>query len=165
MALSYNLGYQESISVHPTRRQIFAGKPYPTFPNIWEWLIYRPTSHKAFKACWPLTIIIFTCSVRMTRWSLDSCCMVTGGFQYLTTFTFEILALAPTILRATLSKYDTRERNIVYFPPWRLPDLPFSRPLPLNVVFKDIFSIWNFVFAPDNGLKPQYWRLLLGKVT
>ena len=40
MALSYNLGYQESISVHPTRRQIFAGKPYSTFPNIWEWLIY-----------------------------------------------------------------------------------------------------------------------------
>ena len=28
MALSYNLAYQESISVHPTRRQIFAGKPY-----------------------------------------------------------------------------------------------------------------------------------------
>ena len=39
MALSYNLGYQESISVHPTRRQIFAGKPYLTFPNIWEWLV------------------------------------------------------------------------------------------------------------------------------
>ena len=40
MALSYNLGYQESISVHPTRRQIFAGKPDSTFPNIWELLIY-----------------------------------------------------------------------------------------------------------------------------
>ena len=40
MALSYNLGYQESISVHPTRRQNFAGKPYSNFPNIWEWLIY-----------------------------------------------------------------------------------------------------------------------------
>ena len=39
MALSYNLGYQESISVHPTRRQIFAGKPYSTLPNIWEWVI------------------------------------------------------------------------------------------------------------------------------
>ena len=39
MALSYNLGYQESISVHPTRRQIFAGKLDSTFPNIWEWLI------------------------------------------------------------------------------------------------------------------------------
>ena len=39
MALSYNLGYQESISVHPTRRQNFAGKPYLNFPNIWEWLI------------------------------------------------------------------------------------------------------------------------------
>ena len=41
MALSYNLGYRESISVHPTRRQIFAGKPDSTFPNIWEWLIYE----------------------------------------------------------------------------------------------------------------------------
>ena len=41
MALSYNLGYQESISVHPTRRQIFAGKPDSTFPNIWQWLIHR----------------------------------------------------------------------------------------------------------------------------
>ena len=40
MALSYNLGYQESISVHPTRRQNFAGKPDSNFPNIWEWLIY-----------------------------------------------------------------------------------------------------------------------------
>ena len=40
MALSYNLGYQESISVHPTRRQILAGKPDSTFPNIWQWLIY-----------------------------------------------------------------------------------------------------------------------------
>ena len=39
MALSYNLDYQESISVHPTRRQIFAGKPYSTFPNIREWVI------------------------------------------------------------------------------------------------------------------------------
>ena len=33
MALSYNLGYQEIISVHPTRRQIFAGKPYSTSEN------------------------------------------------------------------------------------------------------------------------------------
>ena len=41
MALSYNLGYQESISVHPTRRQNFAGKPYSNFPNIWEWLIWE----------------------------------------------------------------------------------------------------------------------------
>ena len=41
MALSYNLGYQESLSVHPTRCQIFAGKPYWTFPNIWQWLIYE----------------------------------------------------------------------------------------------------------------------------
>ena len=41
MALSYNLGYQESISVHPTRRQNFAGKVYSILPNIWEWLIYE----------------------------------------------------------------------------------------------------------------------------
>ena len=33
MALSYNLGYQESISVHPTRRQNFAGKVYSNFPT------------------------------------------------------------------------------------------------------------------------------------
>ena len=39
MALSYNLGYQESISVHPTRRQIFAGKTDSTFPNIWQWVV------------------------------------------------------------------------------------------------------------------------------
>ena len=43
MALSYNLAYQESISVHPTRRQIFAGKPDSTFPNIWQWLISFPS--------------------------------------------------------------------------------------------------------------------------
>ena len=47
MALSYNLGYQESISVHPTRRQIFAGKPYSTFPNIWEWVISVALPHQA----------------------------------------------------------------------------------------------------------------------
>ena len=35
MTLSYNLAHQETILVHPTRRQIFAGKPYPTFYNIW----------------------------------------------------------------------------------------------------------------------------------
>ena len=40
MALSYNLGYQESISVHPTRRQNFAGKVYSNFPNIWEWVVH-----------------------------------------------------------------------------------------------------------------------------
>ena len=39
MALSFNLGYQESISVHPTRRPNFAGKVYSNFPNIWQWLI------------------------------------------------------------------------------------------------------------------------------
>ena len=76
--------------------------------------ICRSTSHKAFKAWWPLTIIISTCSVRMTRWTLDSCWMVTGGFQYLTTFTFEILAVALTILRAKFSKYDSREKYCLF---------------------------------------------------
>ena len=51
MALSYNLGYQESISVHPSRRQIFAGKPYSTFPNIWEWLICWSGVHLS-RMCW-----------------------------------------------------------------------------------------------------------------
>ena len=39
MALSYNLPYQEIISVHPARRQIFAGKTDSTFWNIWQWVI------------------------------------------------------------------------------------------------------------------------------
>ena len=39
MALSYNLGYHEIISVHPTRRQIFAGKTDSTFWNIWQWVV------------------------------------------------------------------------------------------------------------------------------
>ena len=39
MTLSYSLAYQEIISVHPTRRQICAGKPYSTFWNIWDLLI------------------------------------------------------------------------------------------------------------------------------
>ena len=45
MTLSYNLAYQEIISLHPTRRQIFAGKPYSTFPNIWEWLLRNSHLH------------------------------------------------------------------------------------------------------------------------
>ena len=40
MALSYNLPYQEIISVHRTRRQNFAGKTDSTFWNIWQWVIY-----------------------------------------------------------------------------------------------------------------------------
>ena len=59
MALSYNLGYQESISVHPTRRQIFAGNPYSTFPNIWEWLIWAnfPRTGKMVKM-WHFFILL-----------------------------------------------------------------------------------------------------------
>ena len=41
MALSYNLGYQESISVHPTRRQNFAGKVDSSFPKIRHWVISK----------------------------------------------------------------------------------------------------------------------------
>ena len=48
MALSYNLGYQESISVHPTRRQNFAGIVYSNFPNIWEWLVCEYYAKKSF---------------------------------------------------------------------------------------------------------------------
>ena len=40
MTLSYNLAYQEIILVHPTRRQIFAGKPYSTFWKIWDLLVF-----------------------------------------------------------------------------------------------------------------------------
>ena len=36
MTLSYNLAYQEIILVHPTRRQIFAGKPY----WVWHTLLF-----------------------------------------------------------------------------------------------------------------------------
>ena len=56
MAFSYSLGYQESISVHPTRRQIFAGKPDSTFPNIWEWLISRSFATQTFIKIWFLEI-------------------------------------------------------------------------------------------------------------
>ena len=41
MTLSYNFAHQEIILVHPTRRRIFAGKPYSTFWNIWEWVICK----------------------------------------------------------------------------------------------------------------------------
>ena len=40
MTLIYNLAYQEIISVHPTRRQIFAGKSDSTFWIIWHWVLY-----------------------------------------------------------------------------------------------------------------------------
>ena len=40
MTLSYKLAYQETILVHPTRRQIFAGKPDSAVYNIWDLLIY-----------------------------------------------------------------------------------------------------------------------------
>ena len=46
MTLSYNLAYQEIILVHPTRRQIFAGKSVSTFWNIWEWVIFRIDNQK-----------------------------------------------------------------------------------------------------------------------
>ena len=55
MALSYNLAYQESISVHPTRRQNFAGKPYSNFPDIWQWVYLRFSSSgyaAIAEGCW-----------------------------------------------------------------------------------------------------------------
>ena len=41
MTLTYNLAYQETILGHPEGRQIFAGKPYPTFYNIWDLLLWK----------------------------------------------------------------------------------------------------------------------------
>ena len=74
MALSYNLAYQEIISVHPTRRQIFAGKPYSTFPNIWEWLIFVLTiytnwSHLSKFADQASKYLVNTQEVRIQRCS------------------------------------------------------------------------------------------------
>ena len=43
MALSYNLAYQEIIFVHPTRRQIFVGKPY--FLTLLYFLEHMRPSH------------------------------------------------------------------------------------------------------------------------
>ena len=42
MTLSYKLAYQEIILVRPTRRQMFAGKPYSTFWNILDLIVYSP---------------------------------------------------------------------------------------------------------------------------
>ena len=39
ITLSYNLAYQETILVHPTRRHIFARKTDSTFYKIWDLLI------------------------------------------------------------------------------------------------------------------------------
>ena len=50
MTLSYNLAYQEIILVHPTRRQIFLGKPYSTFWNIWD-LLLEPCSNICRHVC------------------------------------------------------------------------------------------------------------------
>ena len=65
MALSYNLGYQESISVHPTRRQNFAGKPYSIFPNIWEWLIYVIISWRFWRLHYLATSIMRTIMITL----------------------------------------------------------------------------------------------------
>ena len=48
-ASAVNYSYQEAILVHPTRRQIFAGKPDSTFHNIWDLLIYYQ---------YPLTVLL-----------------------------------------------------------------------------------------------------------
>ena len=43
MTVSYNLAYQEIIFVHPTRRQIFVGKPY--FLTLLYFLEHLRPSH------------------------------------------------------------------------------------------------------------------------
>ena len=61
MSLSYNLAYQELILVHPTRRQIFAGKPYSTFWNIWDLLVYRRK-----KLCqWSVDDLLYDCDAKL----------------------------------------------------------------------------------------------------
>ena len=40
-ALSVNLSYLETILVHPTRRQSFAGKLHSTLRNIWDFVIFN----------------------------------------------------------------------------------------------------------------------------
>ena len=40
MTLSYHLGYLETILVHLTRRQGFAGKTDLTFFNIWDLVMF-----------------------------------------------------------------------------------------------------------------------------
>ena len=59
---TYNLGYQKSISVHPTRRQNFAGKVYSVFPNIWEWVINRWElwSSQALRSSWLWRLFVFS---------------------------------------------------------------------------------------------------------
>ena len=42
MTLTYHLSYLETILVHPTRRQSFAGKLHSTFRNIWAFVVFRP---------------------------------------------------------------------------------------------------------------------------
>ena len=60
MALSYNLGYQESISVHPSRRQNFAGKVYSIFPIIWEWVL---SNYSVFTIHYSLFTIHYSLSI------------------------------------------------------------------------------------------------------
>ena len=75
MALSYNLGYQESISVHPIRRQIFAGKPDSTFPNIWQWLI----------CIWYQNILkgdYLWISNPSFKWNIPQCCVIHFPFNF-----------------------------------------------------------------------------------
>ena len=48
-ASAVNFSYQETILVHPTRRQIFAGKPDSAVYNIWDLLIYN-------RAQYPVTL-------------------------------------------------------------------------------------------------------------
>ena len=79
MALSYNLGYQESISVHPTRRQNFAGKVYSNFPNIWEWLIYA-------RRIWKISCLCFSCYQTNPSEYLKSSMSSSSAYKHISVF-------------------------------------------------------------------------------
>ena len=51
-----HLGYLETILVHPTRRQSFAGKSDSTFYNIWDLVIWWIEYKKVSSPVWPSSI-------------------------------------------------------------------------------------------------------------
>ena len=81
MALSYNLGYQESISVHLTRRQIFAGKPYFTFWNIWEWVIFWTSWFEIVSFPQMITILLFFLLSKACKQGWCPGCQILSDFR------------------------------------------------------------------------------------
>ena len=65
MTLSYHLGYLETILVHPTRRQSFAGKTDSTFYNIRDLVI----SCLLFGHCLPAIEVLWTTMYSLTRYN------------------------------------------------------------------------------------------------